>query len=312
MDNKRPLNPSAESSGCFSSVRDVGQHAFISLAAGIVEKSNQATGDDSAHREMLGRVPRVCVRARKCGRKAPLVTSQTGKACSICLTAGHAIRCQDSKDPTHSLKNTAPRPTHPTPHPLSAPPSPSDGALLPPVPSSILISCPSPSPLAPSVKMCDMSSTSLIYPLISPAPPLLPSEPPPLPFPPRNMSRRQEDLRLGGTDRLVGGFSLPAAFEQYSQECLLLNRHHIPPPQVARGNPTSPNTRRRERALAEKERMKRKREKERKRGRENKGPGQREGGGSYDRGGLWLTSGAEPQKVCVAEREEADQTAQAH
>lgn len=38
MNNKRPLNPSAESSGCFSSVRDVGQHAFISLAAGIVEK----------------------------------------------------------------------------------------------------------------------------------------------------------------------------------------------------------------------------------------------------------------------------------
>lgn len=38
MDNKRPLNPSAESSGCVGSVRDVGQHAFISLAAGIVEK----------------------------------------------------------------------------------------------------------------------------------------------------------------------------------------------------------------------------------------------------------------------------------
>lgn len=38
MDNKRPLNPSAESSGCFGSVRDVRQHAFISLAAGIVEK----------------------------------------------------------------------------------------------------------------------------------------------------------------------------------------------------------------------------------------------------------------------------------
>lgn len=38
MGNKRPLNPSAESSNCFGSIRDVGQHAFISLAAGIVEK----------------------------------------------------------------------------------------------------------------------------------------------------------------------------------------------------------------------------------------------------------------------------------
>lgn len=38
MDNKRPLNPSTESSGRLGGNRDVGQHAFISLAAGIVEK----------------------------------------------------------------------------------------------------------------------------------------------------------------------------------------------------------------------------------------------------------------------------------
>lgn len=38
IDNKRPLNPSAQSSGRFGSDRDVGQHAFISLAAGIVEE----------------------------------------------------------------------------------------------------------------------------------------------------------------------------------------------------------------------------------------------------------------------------------
>lgn len=40
--------------------------------------SNQATGDDSTRWEMFRRVRerRVCVRARKCGRKAPLVTSQ--------------------------------------------------------------------------------------------------------------------------------------------------------------------------------------------------------------------------------------------
>lgn len=40
--------------------------------------SNQATGDDSTHWEMFccALVRRVCVRASKCGRKAPLVTSQ--------------------------------------------------------------------------------------------------------------------------------------------------------------------------------------------------------------------------------------------
>lgn len=38
----------------------------------------------------------------------------------------------------------------------------------------------------------------------------------------------------------------------------------------------------------------------------------RRGGWSYDRGGPWLTSGVEPQKVCVAEREETVETAQAH
>lgn len=37
--------------------------------------SYQATGDDSTRSEMFCCV-RVCVLARKCGRKAPLVTSQ--------------------------------------------------------------------------------------------------------------------------------------------------------------------------------------------------------------------------------------------
>lgn len=40
--------------------------------------SNQATGDDSTRLEMFCcvRVQQVCVLACKCGRKAPLVTSQ--------------------------------------------------------------------------------------------------------------------------------------------------------------------------------------------------------------------------------------------
>lgn len=41
---------------------------------------------------------------------------KAGRACSICLTAGHAIRCQDSKEPRRSLKNTDLCPANPTPH----------------------------------------------------------------------------------------------------------------------------------------------------------------------------------------------------
>lgn len=55
----------------------------------------------------------------------------------------------------------------------------------------------------------------------------------------------------------------------------------------------------------------RQKKKERPRRRHGQGEGER-GGWSYDRGGLWLTSSVEPQKVCVVEREETFETAQAH